>query len=81
MKEKEKFMKVQQKASGDTRLGKDAIECVVKMSQQVREYLSYAIEYANNQNHETPEQFWTYLFWNVTKKSRAWKSYLQKRHQ
>ena len=60
-------MKVQQKASGDTRLGKDAIECVVKMSQQVREYLSYAIEYANNQNHETPEQFWTYLFWNVTK--------------
>ena len=42
MKEKEKFMKVQQKACGDTELEKDAIECVIKMAQQVREYKSEA---------------------------------------
>ena len=64
----EKIQPVQeQTVCWDAKMKEDAMDCVAKLSRQVRRYLSHAIEYANTSHNEPKEQFWTYLFWDVLK--------------
>ena len=62
MEEQRQTVQDQKMDSWDDKTKKEALGYIWDVAQQVRKYLSHAIEYANTSNNESPAQFWEYLF-------------------
>ena len=62
MEEQRQTVQDQKMDSWDDKTKREALGYTWEIAQQVRSYMSHAIEYANNCHNEAPKQFWEKLF-------------------
>ena len=63
MEEQRQAAQTQQEVVWDSKTKRDVVSYVRDLTDDMRDYFSYAIEYANSQNNVSKEQFWSNLFY------------------